>query len=147
MPCGTIPAGLEPAGPGLVASVMRFRRILAALEGAGLRYVVVGSMAAKLNGAECAPRDLDLVVDPADGEAIVRILAEQGFHASLPLGLNDVSVLRFFDEAGLETDLFARFAIPFETLVANSRLVEDGHGPVRVASAADLRLARARTGR
>jgi hypothetical protein len=126
---------------------MRFRQVLASLQGAGLRYVVVGSMAAKLNGAECAPRDLDIVVDSVDGEVIVRILREHGFHATLPLRLHEVSVLRFFDQAGLEIDLFARFAIPLDALVAGSRLVEDEHGLVRAASPADLRLARERTGR
>jgi hypothetical protein len=124
-----------------------YRQLLAALQGAGLRYVVVGSMAAKLQGAAQAPRDLDIVVDPADGAPIARILMEHGFYASLPLALHEVPILRYFDQAGLEIDLFARFAIPFETLVAHSHLIEDEHGAVRVASPGDLGLARERTGR
>lgn len=126
---------------------MRYRQILAALENAGVRYVVVGSMATALHGAAGEPHDLDLVIDRAHGEAATHILMQHGFCPSIPLALHELTVLRFLDGDGLEADVFARFAIPFEELFERSELRDYDGVAVRTASAADLILARERTGR
>ena len=126
---------------------VRYRQILAALEDAGVRYVVVGSMATALHGAAGEPRDLDLVIDRAYGGAVTHILMQHGFCPSIPLALHELTVLRFVTSEGLELDVFARFAVPFEELFARSELRNYDGLAVRTASAADLILARERTGR
>jgi predicted nucleotidyltransferase len=60
-----------------------FEQIIAALVAAGIRFVVVGGVAATLQGSARLTNDLDLCYDPASDnlEALVRLL--RGWHAYL----------------------------------------------------------------
>ena len=88
-----------------------FEQIIAALVAAGVRFVVVGGVAATLHGSARLTNDLDLCYDPAPDnlEALVRLL--RGWHAylrevepGLPFTL-DVRALRTTPIMTLVTDL------------------------------------------
>jgi predicted nucleotidyltransferase len=88
-----------------------FEQIIAALVAAGVRFVVVGGVAATLHGSARLTNDIDLCYDPAPDnlEALVRLL--RGWHAylrevepGLPFTL-DVRALRTTPIMTLVTDL------------------------------------------
>jgi hypothetical protein len=99
---------------------------------------VVGSVAAALRGGAREPRDLDIVVGSADSSRAMAVLMENGFFPSIPLGLQEVTVLRFFDQEGLEVDVFAQPAGRFYPLFAASERRCYRDLPIRVASEANL---------
>jgi predicted nucleotidyltransferase len=88
-----------------------FERMIAALLAAGVRFVVVGGVAATIQGSARLTNDLDICYDPATDnlEALVRLL--RGWHAylrevepELPFTL-DVRALRATPVMTLTTDL------------------------------------------
>jgi hypothetical protein len=93
--------------------------------------------------------DLDIVVGPGPEEAerALRALAQAGFVASLPLPLSMLSVLRLFDPAGREVDLFVRYPIPFDEMWAGSERRSVGGGVARVVSLEHLLRAKRINGR
>jgi hypothetical protein len=102
----------------------------------GVRYVVVGGVADFLHGRARAVGDLDIVVDPAPAEAgrAAGALAALGFVPTLPLPLSELTVLRMFDAARREVDVFVRYPVAFEELWAGARRVGVGEAAARVAS-------------
>jgi hypothetical protein len=93
--------------------------------------------------------DLDVVIDPAPDQAAsaLRALAACGFVQSIPLPLSMVTVMRMFDRAQREVDVFVRYHIPFDQLWANSRHVRVGDSVVRIVSLAHLLQAKRINGR
>ena len=91
---------------------------------------------------------LDVVIDPAPGEVerALRALAGGGFVASLPLPMSMLTVLRMFDRAQREVDVFVRYHIPFDRLWADSRHVRVG-GLARIVSLEHLLQAKRINGR
>lgn len=119
------------------------------LEREGVGYVVVSGVAVVLHGHVRPVFDLDIVVGPApeEGARALRALFGVGFVPSLPLPLNMVSVMRMFDTAGREVDLFVRYHIPFAALWADAVRVPVGGGVARVASLEHLLRAKRINGR
>lgn len=101
-----------------------------------VRYVVISGIAVVLHGHARPVIDLDIVVCPAPAEAsrAMNALARGGFVPSIPLPLNMVTVLRMFDGAGREIDVFARYHIPFDDLWEHSEHKRVGRSLVRVVS-------------
>ena len=128
---------------------MLYEDVFVWLERDEVRYVVVGSFALVLHGHDRAAADLDLVVDPeADNtRRATCALVRAGFFPTIPLGLDEVTVLRMLDGAGRRVDVFARFFVPFAELLAGSVRVRVGGQLVRVASLADLVRVKRLTGR
>ena len=91
--------------------VGEFQQIIAALAAAGLRFVIVGGVAMRLQGSAHITDDIDFVVarDPANLEALIKALAP--YHPSLrgaPPGLPffwDVRTLKNIMNITLTTDL------------------------------------------
>jgi predicted nucleotidyltransferase len=124
--------------------------VLQQLERAGVRYVVIGSVALVLHGYERpAPADLDIVVDrsPLEAERAMSALLAACFVPTIPLPLSHVRVLTFNDHTHRTIDVFARSFVPFEQLLANSELVRVDDALIRIASVADLTLIKESTGR
>jgi hypothetical protein len=115
----------------------------------GIRYAVISGVAVVLYGHVRPVADLDVVIDPApgEGERALRALAGCGFVASLPLPLNMLTVLRMFDRAEREVDVFVRYHIPFDRLWADSRQVRVGAGVARIVSLEHLLQAKRINGR
>lgn len=119
------------------------------LERDGVRYVVVSGAAVVLHGHARPIADLDLAVDPAPEQAsrALDALVRGGFVPSLPLPLSMLTVLRMFDRARREVDIFPRYHIPFEELWGDSERVRVGGGVARVVSLAHLLRAKRISGR
>ena len=113
-----------------------YRDVFERLESEGVRYVVIGGVAVVLHGLARPVADLDIVVAPAPEEAAraLRALAGVGFVPSLSLPLSMLSVLRMFDNARREIDLFVRYHIPFDALWADAQRMPVGGGVARVVS-------------
>ena len=133
--------------------VTLFEPVLAALDAASVRFVVVGGVAVVLHGHPRMTADLDLVIDLAADPAIraISALVGLGLEPRLPVDprqFADPEVRRAWaDERGLtvftmldprepllEVDLFARPPLPFEELWDQATIVHLGTQPVRIAS-------------
>jgi hypothetical protein len=113
------------------------------------RYVVVSGMAVVLHGYIRPVVDLDIVIDVASHEArtVMHALTLTGFVPSIPLPLSALTVLRMFDSAQREVDVFVRYHIPFDELWASSERVPVGVSIARVMSLEHLLRAKRITGR
>lgn len=112
--------------------VGEIERVLAALERAGVRYLVVGGVAVVLHGFLRTTADLDLVIqlEPDNVRRALKALAELGYHPRAPVPAEsfadpetregwirdkNLRVFSFWSEAGpLEVDLFVEEPFDFE---------------------------------
>lgn len=119
------------------------------LEGAQVRYVVIGGAAVVLHGYVRPIADLDIVIDPAPAEArrAMNVLSASGFVPSIPLPLSMMIVQRLFDYSAREIDVFVRYHIPFEELWSESERLSCGDGLVRIVSLDHLIRRRCPNGR
>ena len=126
-----------------------FSDVFDRLERDGIRYTVISGVAVVLHGHVRPIADLDIVIDPAPGEAdrALRVFAGLGFVPSIPLPLSMLTVLRMFDHEQREIDVFVRYHIPFDQLWADSRHVRVGDGVARIVSLAHLLQAKRINGR
>lgn len=134
-----------------------FEPIIKTLNDAGVRYVVVGGVAAVLHGHARLTADIDLVVDLRESEAlkVIDSLVRMGFQPRLPVNPREfanrqvreswqrergMQVFSMFDPSNpmRVVDLFVHHPIPFEELWSRSIELDLGHTSVRVASIADL---------
>jgi hypothetical protein len=143
-----------------------FETLFAALNDAGVRYVVVGGVAVVLHGHARLTADVDLAVDlaPAEAARAIAVLTGLGFQPRAPvaaLDFADATKRRAWaDEKGMrvfslwdpaqpmrEVDLFLEPPIDFELLWARSEEVALSRTRVRVASIQDLILMKRLAGR
>ena len=119
------------------------------LERNNVPYVVVSGVAVVLHGHVRPVVDLDIVIasTPDESYRAMQTLNEAGFVPSIPLPLSMVTVLRMFDIAQREVDVFIRYHIPFNELWARSEQKLVGNSVVRVASLEHLLRAKRTTGR
>ncbi|HYU57574.1 MAG TPA: DUF6036 family nucleotidyltransferase [Actinomycetota bacterium] len=134
-----------------------FEPILAALNDAEVRYVVVGGVAVVLHGYARLTAALDLAVDlsPREARKVVAALRGVGLGPSAPVdpdGFGDAEVrARWISEKDMRVfsmrdpidpmravDLFVEEPVPFEELWGRSEVIDLGGLPVRVASVEDL---------
>lgn len=134
-----------------------FEELLADLDAANVRFVVVGGVAVVLQGYARLTADLDLVVDlePSNARRAVEALTERGLRPMLPVNaldfaeekirrewveLRNVEVFSLRDERNplLTVDLFAREPVPFEELWHRADIVTLRGRAVRIASIGDL---------
>ncbi|HEU4834967.1 MAG TPA: GNAT family N-acetyltransferase [Pyrinomonadaceae bacterium] len=115
-----------------------FCDVIEILNRENVRYVVVGSVAVVLHGARGDVADLDIVIDPSPDEAqrCMRALALAGFMPSiaLPLPFHLLTVVRLFDQAAREVNVFVRNVNLFEELWFTSKLVSVANQITRIAA-------------
>ena len=128
-----------------------FQKIIAALAAAGLRFVIVGGIAMRLQGSAHITDDIDFAVarDPANLDALVRALAPyhpslRGAPPSLPF-FWDVRTLRNIMNITLRTDLGSVDLLgevagiaSFEQLWNDATQIDLDGSSVRVASIPSL---------
>ena len=127
--------------------------VLMALSGAQVRFVIVGGVAAVMQGVERVTYDLDLVVEltPDSCNRAIDALLEIGYRAKIPAdphGFADeqtreswvrdkhMMVFSFWDVAQrrAQVDIFVRYPLDFEALWSQAtRVLIDGR-EVRLAS-------------
>ena len=134
-----------------------FEPVFSALNGVGVRYVVVGGLAVVLHGYPRLTADVDIVLDlePASARKAMEALKAIGLKARAP-----VDPLSFADPSQRESwiadkgmmvfslystvdpmlilDLFVRDPIPFEQLWSRSETMDLGGARIHVASIDDL---------
>ena len=134
-----------------------FRRILEALGGAGVPYMLTGSFAASYYGVPRATQDIDIVIAPTAIQIrqLVRLLPDTEFYISEEAALEALSREGQFNvidfETGWKIDLIIRKSRPFSHTEFERRSAVDLFGlQVFIASAEDVLLAKlewAKTGR
>ena len=130
-------------------SPQTYADVFTRLERESIRYVVTSGVAVVLHGHVRPVADLDVVIDPSPREAerALSALAGCGFVPSIPLPLAMLTVLRMFDHARREVDVFVRYHVPFDQLWANSERVGVGNCVARIVSLEHLLLAKRINGR
>lgn len=136
--------------------VGEIERVLAALERAGVRYLVVGGVAVVLHGFLRATADLDLVVqlDPANVRRALDALAGLGYRPQAPVAAasfaepairrqwireKNMRVFSLWTAAGpLEVDLFVEEPFDFEAVYRRAVRVSLGEVEVSVIGRGDL---------
>ena len=143
-----------------------FEPVFAALDAAGVRYVVVGGLAVVLHGHPRLTADVDLVLDlePDAARRAMEALTKLGLKARAPVDplafadtrqreawISDkgMQVFTLFSPANpmLCLDLFVKDPIPFEQLWTRSETLDLGEVSVRVASIDDLIVMKRAAGR
>lgn len=141
-------------------------RVLRALEGAGVRYLVVGGVAVVLHGHPRFTADLDLALalEPANISAGFTALGELGYRPRVPVSLEVFSDpdrrQRLVAEKGMtvlsfsspelpmtEVDVFADPPFSFDEAYARARRFDLGGVSVPAASIQDLIAMKRRAGR
>lgn len=134
-----------------------FEPVFSALNGAGVRYVVVGGLAVVLHGHPRLTADVDIVLDlePVSAKKAMEALKTIGLKARAPVDPaafadpsqreswirgKGMAVFSLYSPANplLILDLFVRDPIPFEELWARSRTIDLGGVRIQVASIDDL---------
>jgi hypothetical protein len=134
-----------------------FEPIFAALDAAGVRYVVVGGVAVVLHGHARFTADLDIAIDlsPDGTRDAMAALGGLGLRPRLPVSAGDfadpeiragwvrergMQVFSLYDpgEPLRSVDVFVENPIAFEDLWARSEVVELEGVQTRIASIADL---------
>ncbi len=140
--------------------------LFAALNEAGVRYVIVGGLAVIGHGHVRLTVDTDLVIDLAEEPArrAMDVLLELGLDPRLPVDLRDFAdssirnawiaergmmVFTVLDpnDAFFELDLFVKAPFDFEEFVSAAKQVTIGGVPVRIASIDHLIAMKQRAGR
>jgi ABC-type sugar transport system substrate-binding protein len=141
-------------------------QVLAALNTAGVRYLVVGGVAVVLHGHLRTTADLDLVValDEGNARGAIRALESLGFRPRAPVPASQfadararaewiegkgLTVFSMWSErvAGLEVDLFVEEPFEFEQGYARAVDVELDSTSAKVASLEDLLAMKRASGR
>ncbi len=136
-----------------VTGVTLFEPVLAALDAAEVRFVVVGGVAVVLHGHPRMTADLDLVIDLAAEPAAraVEALLALGLEPRLPVDARsfaDPEVRRRWiderhltvftmvdpDDPLLDVDLFAEAPVPFDDLWEQAKMVQLEDQTIRIAS-------------
>lgn len=137
-----------------------------AFEEEGVRYVVVGGLAAIAHGVNRYTSDIDFVIqlDQPNAERAVRVLTSMGLKPRAPVDPiqfanteirqtwirdKNMMVFSFFDpkDAFLTIDLFVEYPVEFEGLFERSVVKKLGNLPVRVCSREDLVAMKRKAGR
>lgn len=126
-----------------------FRRILNALNSAGIPYMLTGSFASSFHGTPRATQDIDLVIAPTESQLrrLVTLLPETEYYVSEGAALDALSRKGQFNvidlATGWKTDLIIRKSRPFSRSEFDRRLAAELFGmQVFIASAEDVVLAK-----
>ncbi len=140
--------------------------IVAALDEAGVRYLIVGGVAVVLHGHLRTTADLDIVLslEPVNTRPALEALAKLGFQPRAPVPMMDFVEAekrkQWIDEKGMtvfslwssdhplfEIDLFVALPFDFEEVYARSLCVPMDRGSVRVVGLEDLLEMKRQSGR
>ena len=134
-----------------------FEPVFSALNGANVRYVVVGGLAVVLHGHPRLTADADIVLDlePVSAKRAMEALKAIGLKARAPvdpaafadpaqraswIADKGMTVFNLYSPSNplLSLDLFARAPIPFEQLWSGAKTIDLGGARIRIASIDDL---------
>ena len=126
-----------------------FRRVIGALERAGIPYMLTGSFASSYHGSPRATQDIDVVVAPSADQlrALIRSLPTAEYYvdedAAFEAQRNEGQFNIVDFASGWKVDLIIRKARPFSRQEFDRREVADFHGlQVAIATVEDVLLAK-----
>jgi predicted nucleotidyltransferase len=126
-----------------------FQRLKAALEGAGVPYMVTGSIVSTLYGSPRTTSDIDLVVAPTEAQlkALLASLDPKDFYVSPEAALDALSRKSMFNvldfNSGWKFDFIIRKSRPFNLEEFNRRVELDIGGiRMHVATPEDIILSK-----
>ncbi|MDP3936538.1 MAG: hypothetical protein Q8R92_00185 [Deltaproteobacteria bacterium] len=126
-----------------------FRRIVDALDRAGIPYMLTGSFASSYHGVPRATQDIDIVIAPSPDQlrSFTCSLPEAEYYVDLNAALEALARESQFNVVDLTTgwkvDLIMRKSRPFSRLEFDRRAAVDLHGlRLYVATAEDVLLAK-----
>jgi hypothetical protein len=130
-----------------------FTTLFTTLNGAGVRYIIVGGLATVLHGHARLTADVDLVIDlaPEPASRAMQAFHSLGLRPRAPVDLLDFAVparrRSWIEEKGMrvfslfdpadpmkEVDLFAESPLDFESLWKDSEIMDLGGYTVHVAA-------------
>ncbi|MGC1274092.1 MAG: hypothetical protein WBC44_10325 [Planctomycetaceae bacterium] len=124
-------------------------RITAALDAAGVPYMLTGSFASSIHGETRTTHDIDLVIDPTAGQLrrFVAALPPAEYYVSLPAAFDALERRSQFNvielEANWKVDLIVRRERPFSEVEFDRRSdVEYAGKRIQIATAEDVILAK-----
>lgn len=126
-----------------------FRRVLGALDQAGIPYMLTGSFASSYHGAPRATQDIDLVIAPTADQvrSLVRLLPETEYYLDAEAALDaqrrqgQFNVIDFI--SGWKVDLIILKSRPFSQQEFDRRRVVEFQGmTLAIASAEDVLIAK-----
>lgn len=126
-----------------------FRRIVGALDRAGIPYMLTGSFASSYHGSPRATQDIDLVIAPSPDQvrALVRLLPAAEYYVDEDAALDaqrrqgQFNVIDF--ATGWKVDLIVRKARPFSRTEFDRREFVDFQGmKLAIATAEDVLIAK-----
>jgi hypothetical protein len=126
-----------------------FRRIVDALERAGIPYMLTGSFASAFHGVPRATQDIDMVISPTADQlrGLVRLLPTTDYYVDEDAALDahrrqaQFNVVDF--ATGWKIDLIIRKSRPFSREEFDRRSVVDFHGlHLAIATAEDVVIAK-----
>ena len=140
---------MAPRCSSVVQTLADFADVFEALNRNSVQYVVVSGVAVVLHGHIRPVFDLDIVTGavPEEQDRALHTLMHAGFVPSIPVPLHMLTVLRMFDQAQREIDLFVRYHISFDKLWASSEQRQVGDQLARVISLEHLLQAKRIIGR
>ena len=126
-----------------------FRRIVAALEAAGIPYMLTGSFASAYHGRPRATQDIDFVIAPSPDQVrvLIRGLPPSQYYADEQAALDALQRESQFNVIDLATgwkiDFICRKSRPFSRIEFDRRTLTHVEGlPLFIASAEDVILAK-----
>jgi hypothetical protein len=126
-----------------------FRRIVRALDSAGIPYMLTGSFASSFHGTPRATQDIDLVIAPMASQLrhLVRLLPEAEYYISEEAALDALSRQGQFNvidfATGWKIDLIVRKSRPFSLTEFDRRSAVELFGlQLFIASAEDVLVAK-----
>jgi hypothetical protein len=126
-----------------------FPRMIRALEGAGIPYMLTGSFASSYHGVPRATQDIDIVIAPTAEQvrALIRLLPDNEYYADEAAALDahrrqgQFNVIDF--ATGWKVDLIIRKSRPFSRTEFDRRSSVDFQGlKLAIASAEDVIIAK-----
>ena len=126
-----------------------FRRVVGALERAGIPYMLTGSFASAFHGVPRATQDIDMVISPTADQlrALVRLLPASEYYVDEDAALDahrrqaQFNVVDF--ASGWKIDLIIRKSRPFSRGEFDRRSTVDFHGlRLAIATAEDVLVAK-----
>jgi hypothetical protein len=131
-----------------------FRRIIGALDQAGIPYMLTGSFASSYHGTPRATQDIDLVIAPTPSQVrhLVTLLPQTEYYISESAALEALSGETQFNvidfATGWKIDLIIRKSRPFSRSEFDRRLPVDLFGiQLFIASAEDVVVAKLEWGK
>ncbi|MDD2716513.1 MAG: hypothetical protein PHW04_11545 [Candidatus Wallbacteria bacterium] len=142
-----------------------FFKLLENLIRENVEFVICGGVAAVLHGSDRITYDLDLMVNPENGNftRLAAALKRMKFKPRAPVSVEDIAdpdkrrewidlkgalVMTFLDERGIaQLDIFLTYPIPYEELKTQSETIELGGIRVYISSIGHLIKAKKAAGR